>query len=79
MSHAYYADAMNKASRKKREWYKTHLMPALLAAKENRVREIEVSIAMAQKLIDVSIVPTHRTRYSFTFARRIVYVIFLCF
>ncbi|CAG4947848.1 unnamed protein product [Colias eurytheme] len=53
MTDAYYADAMKKTKRRERVWYQEHLMPALLAAKEKRVREIDASIAMTKELLDI--------------------------
>lgn len=53
MSHDFYADAWNKSIRRNRVWYQTNLMPALLAAKERQVREIDASIALANELIEV--------------------------
>ncbi|CAH0713165.1 unnamed protein product, partial [Brenthis ino] len=52
MSHAFYADAWQKSKRRNRLWYQENLMPALLAAKERRVREIDASIALANELLE---------------------------
>ncbi|XP_047536004.1 uncharacterized protein LOC125070255 [Vanessa atalanta] len=51
MSHAFYADAWQKSKRRDRVWYQENLMPALLAAKERRAREIDASIALAEELL----------------------------
>ena len=55
MSHDFYADAWKKSMRRDRLWYQTHLKPALLAAKEKQVREIDTSIALADDLLRVPI------------------------
>ncbi|CAK1553040.1 unnamed protein product [Leptosia nina] len=53
MTHAYCADAWRKSSRRQRIWYTEHLMPALLAAKEKQVRDIDTLIGMTKELIDI--------------------------
>ncbi|XP_075981137.1 uncharacterized protein LOC142979831 [Anticarsia gemmatalis] len=51
MAHAFYADAERKAERRNRVWYQNNLKNVLQAAKEKQVREIDVSIALADELI----------------------------
>ncbi|XP_047508856.1 uncharacterized protein LOC125052216 [Pieris napi] len=62
MTHAYYADAWKKTNRRQRVWYTEHLMPALLAAKEKRVRDIDTLIAMTQELIDIYNEPAAKSK-----------------
>ncbi|KAJ0173977.1 hypothetical protein K1T71_010123 [Dendrolimus kikuchii] len=52
MSHAFYADAENRSKRRNRLWYQENLLQVLRAAKEKQVREIDVSIAIAEKLMN---------------------------
>jgi hypothetical protein len=51
MSHAYYAEAEQKSKRRNRRWYQDNLMGVLNDAKERRVREVDVSIALAEELL----------------------------
>ncbi|XP_050682711.1 uncharacterized protein LOC126978019 [Leptidea sinapis] len=50
---AYCADSWKRSKRRDILWYREHLMPALLAAKENRVRDIDATIGIAQQLLDL--------------------------
>ncbi|XP_063830423.1 uncharacterized protein LOC135079744 [Ostrinia nubilalis] len=53
MSHAYYADAMNKSNRRIMRWYQNNLMSVLQDAKDRQVREVDISIAIAQNLMKI--------------------------
>ncbi|XP_013193513.1 uncharacterized protein LOC106137258 [Amyelois transitella] len=53
MSHVFYADAENRSKRRIRRWYQENLMPALLANKERQVRDVDVSIALTQKMLAI--------------------------
>ncbi|KAM3956684.1 uncharacterized protein ACR2FA_009334 [Aphomia sociella] len=50
-THAFYADAEQKSKRRNRLWYKENLLTVLHHAKERQVRDVDVSIALAQNLL----------------------------
>lgn len=53
MSHAYVADAMKKSNRRIMRWYQNNLLSVLQDAKDRQVRDIDVSIGIAQELMRV--------------------------
>ncbi|KAG7301667.1 hypothetical protein JYU34_014641 [Plutella xylostella] len=53
MDHEFLAEVESRAERRNRQWYKEHLMRVLETAKENHARDIDTSIELGRKLIDV--------------------------
>lgn len=54
MSHEFDKDCIRRAEEGARRWYQHRLMGVLLQAKEKRARDIDVSIQMANQLLEVS-------------------------
>lgn len=55
MSHEYFADAERKSKRRARQWYQNYILKVLQDKKEKQVREIDASISLAKKLLEVRV------------------------
>ncbi|CAK1584781.1 unnamed protein product [Parnassius mnemosyne] len=53
MVEAFYLDAFERTKRRNRKWYKENMLKVLEAARENRAREVDASIALAKDLLQI--------------------------
>lgn len=53
MTYEFRVDAEKKSNYRNRVWYQRNLLKVLEAAKEKRARDIDVTISLAKRLIEV--------------------------